>query len=202
MAVEVIGLDVGTLKSEIQKTYTDVSERPDSGFVFPTGRAWAEELGYLKALLDHVPESACESFAGVANPFSFGELKAGERALDLGCGAGMDVLVSSQMVGPEGSATGVDMTPAMVSKARAAAAEMGATNVTILESEIERLPIADASIDVATSNGVIDLLPDKTAVFDEIYRVLRPGGRMQISDVTIQQPVSEEGKRDIDLWTG
>ena len=202
MAVEVTGLDVGTLKNEIQKTYTDVSERPGSGFIFPTGRAWAEELGYPKALLDRVPEAACESFAGVANPFTFGELNAGEHALDLGCGAGMDVLVSSQMVGADGSATGVDMTPAMVRKARAAAEEMGATNVTIIESEIEQLPLDDASIDVVTSNGVIDLLPDKSAVFDEIVRVLKPGGRMQISDVTIQQPVSEEGKRDIDLWTG
>lgn len=202
MAVEVTGLDVGTLKNEIKKTYTDVSERPTAGFIFPTGRAWAEELGYPKDLLDRVPESACESFAGVANPFSFGALRAGEAALDLGCGAGMDVLVASQMVGSTGSATGVDMTPAMVAKARASAAEMGADNVTIVEGEIEQLPIDDASIDVVTSNGVIDLLPDKTAVFEEIYRVLKPGGRMQIADVTIQQPVSEEGKRDIDLWTG
>ncbi len=202
MAVEIAGLDVATLKSEIQKTYTDVSESPAKGFIFPTGRAWAEELKYPKELLDRVPEAACESFAGVANPFSFGALAAGEDSLDLGCGAGMDVLVASQMVGPDGSATGVDMTPAMVSKARAAAAEMGASNVTILESEIEQLPLEDDSIDVVTSNGVIDLLPDKTSVFDEIYRVLKPGGRMQIADVTIQQPVSEEGKRDIDLWTG
>ena len=202
MAVEVTGLDVGTLKREIQKTYTSVSERPESGFIFPTGRTWAEELGYPMDLLDRVPEAACESFAGVANPFSFGELKPGESAVDLGCGAGMDVLVASLMVGSAGSATGVDMTPAMVSKARDAVAQMGATNVTILESEIEQLPLEDGSIDVVTSNGVIDLLPDKTAVFNEIYRVLKPGGRMQIADVTIQQPVSEEGKRDIDLWTG
>jgi SAM-dependent methyltransferase len=202
MAVEVDGLDVATLRSEIQKTYTNVSENPDSGFIFPTGRAWAEELEYPKDLLDRIPEAACESFAGVANPFSFGALTEGEHSLDLGCGAGMDLLVAAQMVGPSGTATGIDMTPAMVDKARGAAEEMGATNVTVVEGDVEALPFDDASFDVVTSNGVIDLLPDKTVVFSEIFRVLKPGGRMQIADVTIQRPVSEEGKRDIDLWTG
>lgn len=202
MAVEVTGLDVVTLRSEIQKTYTDVSERPNSAFIFPTGRAWAEELNYPKELLDRVPEAACESFAGVANPFAFGALNRGEHSLDLGCGAGMDVLIASQMVGVDGTATGIDMTPAMVEKAQSAAEEMGAANVTILEGDIEALPFDDDTFDVITSNGVIDLLPDKAAVFSEIYRVLKPGGRMQIADVTIQRPVSEEGKRDIDLWTG
>lgn len=202
MAVEVDGLDVATLRSEIQKTYTNVSENPDSGFIFPTGRAWAEEFEYPKDLLDRIPEAACESFAGVANPFSFGALIAGEHSLDLGCGAGMDLLVTAQMVGPSGTATGIDMTPAMVDKARGAAEEMGATNVTVVEGDVEALPFDDASFDVLTSNGVIDLLPDKSVVFSEIYRVLKRGGRMQIADVTIQRPVSEEGKRDIDLWTG
>lgn len=114
----------------------------------------------------------------------------------------MDLLVTAQMVGPSGTATGIDMTPAMVDKARGAAEEMGATNVTVVEGDVEALPFDDASFDVLTSNGVIDLLPDKSVVFSEIYRVLKRGGRMQIADVTIQRPVSEEGKRDIDLWTG
>jgi ubiquinone/menaquinone biosynthesis C-methylase UbiE len=122
--------------------------------------------------------------------------------LDLGCGAGTDSLVAAQMIGPEGGVVGIDMTPQMLAKARAAAAEMGATNVEFLESEAERLPFADASFDVVVSNGVIDLIPDKDAVLAEIYRVLRPGGRMQVADVTIQNPVSEEGRRNIDLWTG
>lgn len=202
MAVEVVGLDVDTLRSEIQKTYTNVSEKPDSEFIFPTGRAWAEELKYPKDLLDRVPETACESFAGVANPFSLGSLSQGEDVLDLGCGAGTDVLVAAQMVGADGTATGIDMTPAMAEKARRASTEMGATNVSIVEGAVEALPFAEDSFDVVTSNGVIDLLPDKSTVFSEIFRVLKPGGRMQIADVTIQRPVSEEGKRDIDLWTG
>jgi ubiquinone/menaquinone biosynthesis C-methylase UbiE len=106
------------------------------------------------------------------------------------------------MVGSEGSVTGIDMTAEMLEKARAAAMELGADNVEFVEGEVERLPFADGSFDVVISNGVIDLVPDKDAVFSEMHRVLRPGGRIQIADVTIQQPVSEEGKRDIDLWTG
>ena len=122
--------------------------------------------------------------------------------LDLGSGAGTDSLVAAQMVGPEGSVVGIDMTPEMLAKARGAAAQTGAANVEFVEGEIERLPFPDASFDVVISNGVIDLVPDKDAVFSEIHRVLVPGGRIQIADVTIQTPVSEEGRRNIDLWTG
>ncbi|HEU5372355.1 MAG TPA: methyltransferase domain-containing protein [Gaiellaceae bacterium] len=200
MTVEV-GIDVGLLKSEIKKTYAAVSQEPERDFIFPTGRAWAEDLGY-PAELAGVPESAVESFAGVANPWTMGRLAAGERVLDLGSGAGTDSLVAAQMVGPHGRVTGIDMTDAMLAKARAAATEMGVTNIEFVEGEAEGLPFADASFDVVISNGVIDLVPDKDAVFAELYRVLAPGGRMQIADVTIQNPVSEEGRRKIDLWTG
>jgi arsenite methyltransferase len=194
-------LDVALLKSEIKKKYASVSSEPEQHFVFPTGGSWAQDLGYPEELAN-VPESAVESFAGVANPFSLGRLERGARVLDLGSGAGTDSLVSAQMVGPGGRVTGIDMTPEMLAKARAAAAEMGATNVEFLEAEAEQLPFADASYDVVISNGVIDLVPDKDAVFSELFRVLAPGGRIQIADVTIQKPVSEEGKRNIDLWTG
>jgi len=200
MAVEA-DIDVELLKSEIKKTYSSVSEQPERDFIFPTGRAWAEDLGYPDELA-HVPESAVESFAGVANPWTLGRLAAGERVLDLGCGAGTDSLVAAQMVGADGHVTGIDMTAAMLVKARSAAAEMGATNVEFVEAEAERLPFDDESFDVVISNGVIDLVPDKDAVFAEIFRVLNPGGRIQIADVTIQNPVSEEGRRNIDLWTG
>lgn len=149
-----------------------------------------------------MPDSAVESFAGVANPFTLGRLDTGERVLDLGSGAGTDSLVAAQMVGPEGHVTGIDMTPEMLAKARAAAEEMGAANVDFVESEAEHLPFSHESFDVVISNGVIDLIPDKDAVFAELFRVLKPGGRIQLADVTIQQPVSEEGRRKIDLWTG
>jgi arsenite methyltransferase len=200
MAVEA-DIDVDLLKSEIKKTYSSVSEEPGRDFIFPTGRAWAEDLGY-PAELANVPESAVESFAGVANPWTMGRLAPGERVLDLGSGAGTDSLVAAQMVGAGGRVTGIDMTAAMLVKARDAATAMGMSNVEFVEGEAERLPFSDASFDVVISNGVIDLVPDKDAVFAELHRVLAPGGRMQIADVTIQNPVSEEGRRKIDLWTG
>jgi SAM-dependent methyltransferase len=196
-----IGIDVGLLKSEIKKTYASVSQEPERDFIFPTGRAWAEDLGYPDELA-RVPDELAESFAGVANPFSLGRLVPAERVLDLGCGAGTDSLVASLMVGPEGSVTGIDMTPEMLDKARAGADALGVSNVTFVEGEAERLPFEDESFDVVISNGVIDLIPDKDAVFGEIHRVLVPGGRIQIADVTIQIPVSAEGRRNIDLWTG
>ncbi|HEX5800128.1 MAG TPA: methyltransferase domain-containing protein [Gaiellaceae bacterium] len=200
MAIE-IGVDVALLKHEIKKTYASVSQEPEKDFIFPTGRAWAEDLDYPEELA-RVPDFVAESFAGVANPFSLGRLEAGERVLDLGSGAGTDSLVAALQVGPSGSVTGVDMTPEMVAKARAGAAELGLANVAFVEAEAEQLPFADASFDVVVSNGVIDLIPDKDAVFAELHRVLVPGGRIQVADVTIQQPVSEEGRRQIDLWTG
>jgi len=133
MTVEV-GIDVGLLKSEIKKTYASVSDEPDREFIFPTGRAWAEDLGYPPELAN-VPDSAVESFAGVANPWTMGRLSPGERVLDLGSGAGTDSLVAAQMVGPEGSVTGIDMTPEMLAKARIAAAASGVGNVEFVEGE-------------------------------------------------------------------
>ena len=200
MAVDV-EIDVEVLKSEIKKTYASVSTEPEKDFIFPTGRAWAEDLGYPEELAT-VPESAVESFAGVANPWAMGRLAPGERVLDLGSGAGTDSLIAAQMVGEQGHVTGIDMTQEMLAKARAAAAEVKATNVEFVEGEAERLPFPDASFDVVISNGVIDLIPDKDAVFIELFRVLAPGGRIQVADVTIQNPVSAEGRRNIDLWTG
>ncbi len=197
-----VEIDVETLKCEIKKTYAQVSAEPETEFIFPTGRAWALDLGYPPELLARVPDGSADSFAGVANPFSLGPLQPGEDVLDLGSGAGTDSLVAAQMVGAEGSVTGIDMTPEMITKARASADELATGNVQFVESEAEGLPFADASFNVVISNGVIDLIPDKDAVFAELFRVLRPGGRLQLADVTIQRPVSEEGRRNIDLWTG
>ena len=200
MAIE-IDLDVSLLKSEIRETYASVSREPEKDFIFPTGRAWAEDLGYPPEL-QSVPYDVAESFAGVANPFSLGRLEPGERVLDVGSGAGTDSIVAALMVGPDGNVIGIDMTPAMLDKARAGAEELALENVAFVEGEAERLPFGDASFDVVISNGVIDLVPDKDAVFAELHRVLVPGGRLQIADVTIQKPVSDEGRRNIDLWTG
>jgi arsenite methyltransferase len=195
-------IDVELLKNEIKKTYASLSQEPEQDRIFPTGRAWAEDLGYPADLLARVPEGSTESFAGVANPFSLGRLEPGERVLDLGCGAGTDTLVAAQMVGAGGRVTGIDMTPEMLAKARASSVELDADNVDFVEGEAESLPFADETFDVVISNGVIDLIPDKDAVFDELFRVLKPGARLQVADVTIQNPVSAEGRRNIDLWTG
>lgn len=195
-------VDINVLRDEIQKTYTTVSENQEEEFVFPTGRAWAEDLGYPAAELKRVPEATVESFAGVANHFKLGSMDESETVLDLGCGAGTDLLIAAQMVGSGGRAIGIDMTPSMVDRARQSAAEMGLDNIEVHEGLIEQLPLPDESVDVVISNGVIDLVPDKDVVLSEIKRVLKPGGRLQIADVVIHREVSEEAKRDIDLWTG
>ena len=201
MAIDV-EIDVELLKREIKKTYASVSQEPDRDFMFPTGRAWAEDLDYPAEELARVPETAVESFSGVANPFSLGALTPGEHVLDLGSGAGTDSLVAAQMVGTDGRVVGIDMTPEMLTRARAAAAEAAIAHVEFVYGEVEELPFPDETFDVVISNGVIDLIPDKDAVFSGIFRVLRPGGRIQLADVTIQTPVSAEGRRNIDLWTG
>jgi arsenite methyltransferase len=196
------GVDVEVLREEIQKTYTEVSVEQDKEFIFPTGRAWAEDLGYPQPQLARVPDATVESFAGVANHWTLGHIEPGAVVLDLGCGAGTDLLIAAQMAGPDGHVIGVDMTPTMLQRARASADEMGLANVELHESLIESLPLADASVDVVISNGVIDLVPDKDAVLEEIDRVLRPGGRVQFADVIVHTEVSEDARKRIDLWTG
>ena len=195
-------VDVEVLREEIRKTYTDVSTDADQDFIFPTGRAWAEELGYPQPELSRIPEATVESFAGVANHWLLGRIEPGSVVLDLGCGAGTDLLVAAQMTGPEGRVVGVDMTPSMLERATTSARAMGLANVELHESLIESLPVEDGSVDVVISNGVIDLVPDKDAVFDEIDRVLRPGGRLQLADVFVRNEVSEDARKRIDLWTG
>ena len=202
MSTTGISVDVDVLRTEIRKTYTEVSIEQAREFIFPTGRAWARELGYPEPELSRVPDASVESFAGVANHWALGRIEPGEVVLDLGCGAGTDLLIAAQMAGPGGRAIGVDMTRAMLRRAHASAAEIGLANVEVHEALIESLAIPDASIDVVISNGVIDLVPDKEAVFDEIDRVLRPGGRVQFADVVIHHEVSEDARKRIDLWTG
>ena len=195
-------VDVDVLRGEIQRTYTEVSTDPEKDFIFPTGRPWAEDLAYPQPELSRVPDATVESFAGVANPFSLGRIEPGRTVLDVGCGAGTDLLIAAQMVGSSGRVVGVDMTATMLARARESAHAMGLANVELHESLIESLPLPDASIDVVISNGVIDLIVDKDAVFSEIDRVLRPGGRLQVADVVIHTEVSEDARKRIDLWTG
>ena len=192
-------VDVDLLRHEIRRTYTNVSTDQERDYIFPTGRGWAQELGYPEPELSRVPDATVASFAGVANHWRLGRLEPDAVVLDLGCGAGTDLLIAAQHCG---RAIGVDMTPAMLERAATSATEMGLANVELHESLIEALPIPDASVDVVISNGVIDLVPDKDAVFAEIDRVLRPGGRVQLADVIVHTAVSEDARERIDLWTG
>jgi arsenite methyltransferase len=195
-------VDVGVLRDEIRRTYTDVSTDQQREFIFPTGRAWAQELAYPEPELSRVPDATADSFAGVANHWLLGRIDPGAVVLDLGCGAGTDLLIAAQMTGPTGRVIGIDMTASMLDRARVSADEMGLDNVELHEALIEDVPLEDASVDIVISNGVIDLVPDKDAVFDEIDRVLRPGGRLQVADVVIHHEVSEDARKRIDLWTG
>lgn len=195
-------LDVDELRSAIQEEYAEVAACPTKGFHFHTGRPLAGMLGYDPAEVDRLPDRVVESFAGVGNPFAFGRLHPGETVVEVGSGAGLDALLAARQVGPTGRVIGVDMTPAMLAKARANAALVGASNTEFRQGFAEALPVPDATADVVISNGVINLCADKRAAFDEIWRVLRPGGYLQFADIANGRPVPPEAMRDIDLWTG
>jgi arsenite methyltransferase len=195
-------LDVDLLHTAIQEEYTEVAACPLKGFHFHTGRFLAHRLGYPAPQVDPLPDAVVESFAGVGNPFSWGNLKSGETVVDLGSGAGFDALLAASMVGPDGRVIGIDMTRAMLEKARHNAAMLGMGHVGFREAYLEELPLPDATADVVISNGVINLCPDKAAVLVEAYRVLKPGGRMQLADIVVATAVPEDGKADIALWTG
>lgn len=198
-----IDLDVATLRNEVQSMYARVATSPDGDFHFHRGPQYAaERLGYDPAELAAVPADVVASFAGVGNPHAIGRIERGAVVLDIGCGAGTDLLVAARRVGPLGRAIGVDMTEAMRARARAGAAACGLTNVEVREGDATRLPLEDASVDVVISNGVLNLVPDKPRAVAEIARVLRPGGRVQIADIVIGEQLPDSALRDIDLWTG
>lgn len=199
---EDLGLNLAELRAAIRAEYEAVALKPEQGFHFHTGRPLARMLGYEETWLGGISTLSVESFAGTGNPFSLGAMKRGDRVVDVGCGAGMDSLIAGRMVGPEGQVIGVDMTPAMLQKARRAAVESKVENVEFREGYGEALPVADGWADGIISNGVLNLMPDKAAALREMARVLKPGGRLQIADILVEKPVPIGAKRKIDLWTG
>lgn len=186
----------------VKLMYTSVANQPEKKFHFPTGRAACEFVGYPKAQLDQIIPTAMESFAGVGYPFAANVIKTGDAVLDIGAGAGTDILLAALLVGPEGKAYGLDMTRAMHEKLHANMGKMKLENVVPLFGNAEEIPLEDESIDVVTSNGVLNLVPDKKKAFAEIFRILKPGGVIQISDIIINKNRGEldESKANPKLW--
>ncbi len=198
-----IDLDVTTLRTEIQAMYSRVAVEPDGQFHFHRGPQYAvERLGYDAAELAALPADVTSAFAGVGNPHAIGRIPEGETVLDVGSGAGMDLLIAARRTGPAGRAIGVDMTAAMRERAARGAAASGLHNVEVHAGEATRLPVETRSIDVVISNGVLNLVPDKERAVAEIARVLKPGGRVQIADIVIGETLPDSALKDIDLWTG
>lgn len=190
------------LRVEIQKEYTNVALDPNKGYHFHMGRKLADILGYDKSLYADLPESNIASFAGTGNPFSVGDVHAGETVVDVGSGAGFNSLIASRLVGLAGRVVGVDMTEEMLKKARAGAEAMGATHAEFREGLAELLPIPDRFADVVISNGVLNLTLDKTETLREWFRILKPGGRLQVGDILVEREVPNSALDDISLWTG
>jgi SAM-dependent methyltransferase len=197
-----IQVDRQRLRQEIQKEYREVALDPERGFHFHTGRRLASIVGYRDAWLEAVPEEVVKPFAGTGNPFSIHPLQEGERVVDLGCGAGIDSFIAAGMVGERGRVIGIDMTDEMLERARQGKASGGWPQLEFKKGMLEEVPVEDDWADVVISNGVVNLCPDKSRVFAEIARVLKPGGRIQIGDILVDRPVSDGAKQDIALWTG
>ena len=195
-------VDRAELRARISDKYRDVAMNPELGFHFHTGAPLPRMLGYPEDVVASLPEGTVASFAGTGNPFLFGDLRRGETVVDIGCGAGFDTLIAARQVGPDGNILAVDMTAEMRAKTRAGAEALGLSNVDVREGFAESLPAADAVADVVISNGVVNLCPDKQAVFREMYRVLKPGGRIQVGDILVHREVPQDARDDIDLWSG
>lgn len=189
------------LRDEIVREYTDVATVPERGYHFNTGRAALAMNGYEEQWLEGIPESTIASFSGMGNPFSMGMPVDGEYVVDVGSGAGLDAMIAARAVGRAGFVIGVDMTEAMLEKAKAGKLEAGLDQVEVRHGYVESLPVPDGWADLVISNGVINLTPNKERAFKEIFRVLRPGGRLQIADITVDKEIPEGARRDIDLWT-
>jgi arsenite methyltransferase len=184
----------------VRRMYTDVALMPGREFHFPTGRRACEFVGYPAEQLDRLPSAAVESFAGVGYPFAAAVIRIGDTVLDIGSGSGTDAFIAAGLVGPSGRVIGLDLTEAMREKLRANAAAASAANLEVLAGNAEAIPLPDASIDVVSSNGVLNLVPDKLGAIREIARVLRPGGRLQLADIVVESLPSEACRAHPELW--
>lgn len=198
--VAVSGFNREQILNAVREMYTDVALRPEKVFHFPTGREACLFVGYPESWLDVLPATVVESFAGVGFPFRADVIGPGDVVLDIGSGSGTDVLSAARLVGPEGTVYALDMTDAMLNKLRSNIERAGSENVRVLEGNAEAIPLPDEGVDVVTSNGVLNLVPDKAKAFGEIFRVLRPGGAVQIADIVVGKPISESSRANPKLW--
>lgn len=198
--VAFVSLKREAIQRAVRDMYAAVASEPRRRFHFPTGRAACERLGYPAEWLTALPESVLESFAGVGFPFAAGVIRDGDAVLDVGSGSGTDALICARLVGPGGRVYALDMTEPMRTKLRDTAQAAGLGNIEVLDGEAEAIPLADASVDVVTTNGVLNLVPDKARAIAEIHRVLKPGGRLQIADIALARPVAERFRQDPQLW--
>jgi arsenite methyltransferase len=190
------------IRAAVQTRYRAVAQNPSGHFSYPVGRESALNLGYAPDWLEAIPSEIVDRFVGVGNPFCIRRPARGERVLDVGCGCGLDTFVAALLVGPQGRAVGLDLTPEMLARPRQAAARAGLSNLEFVEGSAEKLPFTDGSFDMAISNGALNLVPDKDAAFAEICRVLRPGGVLATADLLVRQTIPAEILADMDAWSG
>jgi arsenite methyltransferase len=198
-----VELDVEGVRAEIQSIYARVASSPRAEFHFHRGPEYAASvLGYEASELAALPPEVTSSFAGIGNPHAIRRIPENAVVLDVGCGAGTDLLIAGRRTGARGRAIGVDMTQAMLQRAMLGASDCGLANVDVRLGDATRLPVDGASVDVVISNGVLNLVPEKQRAIAEIARVLKPGGRLQVADIVIREVLPESAMRDIDLWAG
>lgn len=194
--------DRGKIKQGISEKYKKVAVSPEGSFKYPTGKAGLEVQHYDPEILEIIPEEVLASYCGVGNPFSLVQVQKGESVLDVGCGAGVDSIVAATMVGPDGRVVGADLIPEMLELARENLEKTSLGNVTFLEASAEELPFQDASFDVAISNGVFNLVPDKARALKEVGRVLKPGGRFVLADQVLKTSQPADTKSMVESWAG
>lgn len=193
--------DPDAIRTSVRERFTRIAETPEQERRFPVGPESAKILGYRAREIDDLPRQVTESFCGVGNPLDLGALRTGQTVLDLGSGAGLDAILAARRVGPTGRVIGVDMTEEMIRKARKNATSLGMTNAEFRLADLERLPIDDATVDVAITNGVFNLCPDKARVLAEVFRVLRPGGRLQMADILLDENVTPDEVAEKGTWS-
>lgn len=193
-------MDATDLRDAVREAYSAASDDPTAKHPFPVGRAFAESVGYPPEQLDSVPPAAADGFAGVSNVANFAEIPVGSVVLDLGCGAGLDALIAGRRTGPTGKVYAVDFSPAMLERARRAAREVNATNVEFIQADAERIPLLDATIDVAIVNGIFNLNPQRSELFRELARVVRPGGQVFGAELILVEPLPETERTSATNW--